>query len=288
VKLTALVTAASVLAMTGTASGPAVAGPDGSMTRGAGPDPKRKVAVLEYRSGSSALPHIDKRFAEILEKRTSLKVMDADVARSELSRLDADVVACEGDGGCVARIGAKLDVDEVLLVGVTQFGDVILTLQRIDVADRKVTARIAETLATKSTPNENDLTGYLVRLMPPEDFLRYGVIHIAANLTGALVKVGGEDKGTTPVPAIKVKAPARYDLRVTKDGYIPFRASVDVPPDGDIAVKAELTPEGEHVAWYGRWWVATLAGVVVLGAVGTGVWYGTRSPTEVPVGGHSM
>ena len=273
-RITALVTAASVLAMAGTATG--------------GVDPKRKVAVLEYRSGSSALPHIDKRFAEILEKRTSLKVMDADEARASFARLDADVVACEGDGACVARIGSKLGVDEVLLVGVTQFGDVILTLQRIDVAEHRVSARIAETLATKSTPNENDLTGYLTRLMPPEDFLRFGVIHIAANLDGANVKVSGEDKGTTPVPAIKVKAPARYDLRVTKDGYIPFHASVDVPPDGDIAVRADLVAQGEHVAWYGRWGVATLAGVVVLGAVGTGVWYGTRSPTEVPVGGHSM
>jgi hypothetical protein len=269
-----MVTAASVLAMAGTAT--------------AGPDPKRKVAVLEYRSGSSALPHIDKRFAEILGKRTSLKIMDADAARAAFSRLDADVVACEGDGDCVARIGAKLHVDEVLLVGITQFGDVILTLQRIDVDERKVQSRIAETLAQKSTPNENDLVGYLTRVMPPEDFLRYGVIRIDANLAGAAVMVSGENRGETPVAPLKVKAPASYDLRITKDGFVPFHLDVNVPPDGEVTVKADLTREGEHVAWYGRWWVATLAGVVVLGAVGTGVWYGTRSPTEVPVGGHTM
>ncbi len=273
-RITALVTAASVLAMAGNAA--------------AGPDPKRKVAVLEYRSGSSALPHIDKRFAEILEKRTSLKVMDADAARATFPRLDADVVACAGDGGCVARIGARLGVREVLLVGVSQLGDVILTVQRIDVDEHKVSSRIAEALAEKSTPNENDLTGYLTRLMPAEDFLRYGVIRIDANLTGAAVTVSGENRGETPVAPLKVKAPASYDLRITKDGFVPFQLSVDVPPDGEVRVKADLTREGEHVAWYGRWWVATLAGVVVLGAVGTGVWYGTRSPTEVPVGGHSM
>jgi hypothetical protein len=274
VRIVALVATAAMLLQVGAAA--------------ADPDPKRKIAVLEYRSGSAALPHVDKRLAAILKKRTSLRVVDADEARSSFPRLDADVVACAGDGACVARIGAKLGAREVLLVGVSEFGDVILTLQRIDVGDRKVSARIAESFGQKQDPGDDDLTGYLTRLMPPSDFLRYGVIHIAANLTGAAVVVGGEDKGMTPVPAIKVKAPARYDLRVTKDGYIPFRASVDVPPDGDIAVKADLQREGGGGAWYGRWWVATLAGVVVIGAVGTGVWLSTRSPSEVPVGGHTM
>lgn len=260
----------------------------GQVGAAADPDPKRKVAVLEYRSGSAALPHIDKRLAAILKKRTSLQVIDAEEARTSFARLDADVVACGGDGACVARIGGKLGVREVILVGVSEFGDVILTLQRIDVGERKVSARIAESFSQKDEPADDELTGYLTRLMPAGDFLRYGMIHIAASLAGARVTVGGQDKGVTPVPAIKVKAPARYDLRVTKDGFIPFRASVDVPPDGDIAVKAELSPEGGGGAWYGRWWVATLAGAVVLGAIGTGVWLGTRSPSEVPVGGHTM
>ncbi len=254
----------------------------------ADPDPKRKIAVLEYRSGSAALPHIDKRFAAILKKRTSLHVVDADEARASYSRLDADVVTCAGDGGCVARIGSRLGVREVLLVGVSEFGDVILTLQRIDVGEHKVSARIAEALAEKAQPTDEDVTGYITRVMPPSDFLRYGVIRIDANLSGADVTVGGERKGTTPVPALKVKAPAQYDLRITKDGFTPFRLSVDVPPDGEVHVNAELTREGGRGAWYGRWWVATLAGVVVLGATGAGVWFATRSPTEVPVGGHSM
>ncbi|HTJ40836.1 MAG TPA: PEGA domain-containing protein [Kofleriaceae bacterium] len=273
-RLVALVAAAAVLMQVGAAVA------DG--------DPKRKVAVLEYRSGSASLPHIDKRLAAILKKQTSLKIVDADEARMTFPRLDADVVACAGDGGCVARIGGKLGVKEVLLVGVSEFGDVILTLQRIDVGDRKVSSRVAESFGPKDEPDDEALVGYLTRLMPPEDFLRYGMIHVAANLAGARVFVGGEDKGETPLPAIKVKAPARYDLKVTKDGYIPFRASVNVPPDGDIAVRADLSKEGGGGAWYGRWWVATLAGAVVIGAVGTGVWLGTRSPSEVPVGGHTM
>jgi len=272
-RLVAAACAALVLAQAGVAVGD--------------PDPKRRIAVLEYRSGSAALPRVDKRLAAILKKRTSLGVVDADEARTSYPRLDADVVACAGDGACVARIGAKLNVREVLLVGVSEFGDVILTLQRIDVGERKVGARIAEALGDKSQPADEDLTGYLTRVMPSSDFLRYGVIRIDANLPGADVMVGGEAKGQTPVAALKVKAPAKYDLRITKAGFTPFRMSVDVPPDGEVRVNAELTREGEGGAWYGRWWVATLVGVVVVGAVGTGVWLETRSPSEVPVGGHT-
>jgi hypothetical protein len=278
VRSCALVTAATVLAATMGVTAKRAAGDS---------DPKRKIAVLEYRSGSAALPHIDERFAAILKKQTSLLVMNADEARTIFSRLDADVVACQGDGACVAKIGQKLGVNEVLLVGVSDFGGVILTVQRIDVGERKVDARIAEALAAKSMPNDDDLLGYLTQLMPPEDFLRFGVIRIDANLTGATVTLSGQARGTTPVPEIKVKAPAHYDLRITKDGYIPFHATVNVPPDGEINVKADLAREGGKVAWYGHWWVATLAGAVVIGAVGTGVWLETRSPTEVPVGGHT-
>ncbi|MCE9572315.1 MAG: PEGA domain-containing protein [Deltaproteobacteria bacterium] len=254
----------------------------------ADPNPKRPVAVLEYRSGSSALAGVDSRLAAILRKRTSLQIIDADNARALIPRLDADVVACAGEGACVARIGAKLKVREVLLVGVSEFGDVILTLQRIDVTDRKVAGRLAEAVAENASPSDDDLAGYLQRVMPRSDFLRFGIIRIDANLRGAEVIVGGEKRGTTPVDAIKVQAPATYDIRLTKAGFTPFRASVAVPPDGEVRVKAELTRKGGGGAWYGRWWVATLAGAVVLGAVGTGVWYSTREPTEVPVGGHTQ
>jgi PEGA domain len=274
-RLTALAAAALLVA-------PALVAP-----AAAGPDPRRKVAVLAFRSGSSALPHIDRRLAEALRKRTSLVVVDADEARAKYDRLDADVVKCAGASACVARIGARLGAREVLLVGVSEFGDVILTLQRIDVHQRTVAARIAEALPEKAAPTDIALLAYLERVMPTSDFLRFGIIRIDANLDGAKVSVGGEPRGMTPVSALKVRAPATYDIRLTKHGFTPFRASVAVPPDGEVRVKAELTRKGGGGAWYGRWWVATLAGVVVLGAVGTGVYYGTRSPTEVPVGGHT-
>jgi len=253
----------------------------------ADPDPRRRVAVLEFRGGSSALPAIDDRIARLLGGRTSLRLIDAVDARKRYgANLDADVVACGGEAACVARLGSRIGAQEVLLVGVSELGDVILTLQRIDVKSRQVTGRLAEALAVNAAPSDAALIRYLERVMPGSDFLRYGVIHIDANLTGAAVEIGGERHGLTPVQAIRVPAPARYDIRVSKGGFVPFRAQVAVPPEGEVRVRAELTRRGAGPRWYQRWWVPVVAGVVVVGAAAAVVVVVvTDDPTAVPVGG---
>jgi hypothetical protein len=195
------------------------------------------------------------------------------------------VVACGGDTVCVAKLGAKLGAQEVLLVGISELGDVILTLQRIDVKRRQVAARLAEALAVDSRPSDADLARYLERLMPASDFLRYGVIHINADVDGAEVDVGGESRGLTPVPALRVRAPASYDIRVSKEGFVPFRAQVAVPPEGEVRVRAELSPRASAPRWYQKWWVPVVAGAVVVAAgAGTFVLL-TDDPSSVPVNG---
>lgn len=249
-------------------------------------DGKRKVAVLEYRAGSSALAGIEGRVAALLRTKTSLTVVDADEARKEYGgKLDADVVECAGEAACIARIGGKIGAREVLLVGVSEFGDVILTLQRIDVKSRDVTMRIAEALAEDAEPDDDALVGYVKRVLPESDFLRYGTIRVAANIAGAKVFLGDDPQGTTPIEAIVVRAPATYELRLTASGYTPFSAQVQVPPDGEVAVDARLTHEGGARPWYAHWYVAAIAGVVVAGGVGLGVYLAQDEPTSVPVGG---
>jgi hypothetical protein len=254
-------------------------------TAAAGPDPKRKVVVLEFRAGSAALPRIADRIGARLRNLTSLDVIALDVARQRLADLDETVVRCSGEAACLAGIGAKVGADEVVLVGVSELGDVILTLQRITVKKRQVEARLAESLAAADEPTDALLAQYLGRLLPPSDFVRYGMIDIVANLTGARVKLGREDKGTTPIPPLKVRAPASYDIRVEKSGYVPFSASVAVPPDGEVTVKAELTKRGGGDRWYQKWWVLAIAGGAVVAATGTAIYVGSRDDDGVRVDG---
>lgn len=242
-------------------------------------NPRRTIAVLAFRTGAAELPDVDRRLADILRTRTSLDVIDAvDARRRYGNRLDGDVVACSGDVACIAGVGRKLGARDVLLVGVSRFGDVILTLQRIDVQRRDVSGRIAEALAPDATPDVDTLLEYLKRVMPKSDFLRFGVIRIQANIAGAEVVIGGEKRGRTPLQPLRVPAPERYDIRITKKGYTAFEAATSVPPDSEVVVRATLA-QAETV-WYKRWWVWTLVGTV---AVSTAAVVVLTSDRDVPV-----
>jgi hypothetical protein len=241
------------------------------------PDPKRKLVVLEYRAGSSALPGISARVVAMLTKQTSLQVLGQDQTRAVYGdRMDQVLVKCGGEAGCVARIGQKIGAAEVILIGISELGDVILTMQRIDVANREVESRVADSLAAGGVPSEAQLAGYLTRLLPPADFLRFGVIDIVANLAGAAVTVGGTPRGLTPVAALTLHAPATYEIRVEKPGYVPFTTKVALPPDGEIKVEAQLSRRSPDAAWYQRWYVLAAAGLVVASAGGTTIYFATR------------
>lgn len=252
-------------------------------------DPRRKVVVLEYRSGSSALPGVVGALVGELAKETSLKVLGPEQTKTVYGEgLDQAIVHCAGEAECVAKIGAKAGAAEVILVGVSELGDVILTMQRIDVGKRTVSARIAESLAATKPPTSEDIDGYLGRLLPPSDFLRFGVIAILANEAGAAVTVGGEKRGVTPIDPLKLRAPATYAIRIEKDGFVPFTTRVRLPPDSELKVEAELSHRGAGAShWYQKWYVLTGIAIVTAGAVGGGIYYATRQPaTSVSVGGN--
>jgi hypothetical protein len=241
------------------------------------PDPKRKLTVLEYRAGSSALPGIAMRVVSHLSKQTSLQVLGPDQARAVYGdQLDQVLVRCGGEATCIARIGQKIGAAEVILVGISELGDVILTMQRIEVASRSVASRVADSLAAGATPSDRQIIDYANRLLPPTDFLRFGVIELVANLAGAAVTVGGQPRGVTPIAALKLRAPATYDIRVEKAGYVAFSTKVALPPDSEIKVEAELSRRSKGEAWYQRWYVLAAAGLVVAGAGGTAIYFGTR------------
>jgi hypothetical protein len=251
----------------------------------ADPDPRRKVIVLEHRAGSSALPGLAARVVGVLSKQTSLRVLGQDQARALYGdQLDQVLVKCAGDAACLSRIGHKLGAAEVILVGISELGDVILTMQRIDVANREVAGRIADSVAAGAVPGEAQVASYASRLLPPTDFLRFGVVDIVANLDGAAVTISGEPRGLTPIAALKLRAPATYEIRVEKSGFVPFTTKVALPPDGEIKVEAELSRRGRDAAWYQHWYVLAAAGLVVTGAGASAIYFGTRDTGGGPTG----
>src|SRR5262245_42585318 len=77
-------------------------------------NPKRKIAVLEDRAGSSALPGVGAELAAEIGRQTSLAILGPDQAKTIYGeQLEPAVVACSGDSACVAKIGNKLGAAEV-------------------------------------------------------------------------------------------------------------------------------------------------------------------------------
>lgn len=244
--------------------------------------PRRRVAVLEVRVGSTAAPDIGAKLAARLEATSSLDVMSPDAARRSYgAALDAKVTGCVGQARCVGRMAAALEVDEILLVGVSELGDVILTLQRID-RRGAVAARLAEAMPAGTAPSASDLDRFLRRVFPESDFQRFGSIRVEANIRGASVFFGERKVGITPLAPVRVLAPRDYEVRVAKSGYSPFRANIAVAPESEVRVNPELTALPDD-AWYKRWWVLAIAGGVAAAAtVGTVVLM-TSDSGDVPV-----
>jgi hypothetical protein len=270
-----------VLGVLAFAMAPGLANADGQ------PDAHRKVTVLEYRAGSTALPGIANRVVAVLGKGTSLSVLGPDQTRAVYGdRLDQAIVRCGGEAECIARIGQKVGAAEVVLVGVSELGDVILTMQRIDVGAHAVTGRVADSLAAGEPPTDDQLGQYLTRLLPPTDFLRFGIIEIAASEAGATVTVNHEPRGTTPIEPLKLAAPAKYDIHVEKIGFLPSDTQVELPADGQIRLPIRLQRPGGKIAWYQHWYVIAAMGVIVAGATGATIYVESeKTATSDPVMG---
>jgi hypothetical protein len=241
----------------------------------------RKVVVLEYRAGVHAAPGIGMRLADRLKKTAALTVIDAEEARRRYPRVDAELGKCGGESECVARLGVAVDAEEVLLVGLSQLGDLVLALQRIDVEGTKVRAQHTEVLPIAGEVADTRLDAWLHKLYPAETFKRYGSITVICNVDGARVTFNEMPQGETPLNAVRVLAGKSYRVTLEKSGYLPFHAGIDVVPDAKVEVRAELSPEAPTVPWYKRWYVWAVVGGVVAGAgIGTAAYLARPDQTH--------
>ena len=242
-------------------------------------DKKRRVAVFEYRAGSRAAPEVAERLAESLRKASNFDVIDpAEGRRREGAGMDAEIARCAGDARCIATIAQRMQADEALLVGVSQLGDVVIALQRIDVQHGNATSRLAESLPAGEQPDDHALSDWLHQLYPADAFSRFGALRIVSDADDATVTIDGTKRGQTPLPdALNLAAPGSYRVRVDKPGYVPFQVRIDVVPDTSIEVHATLSRSMVAAPWYKRGYVwGTVGGVIAAAGIGVAIYYGTR------------
>lgn len=240
------------------------------------------VVVFEYRNDVKALADLPERLVQALTQNTSLRVVNLTEARRRLGPgMDAEVARCDGETRCLSGVGQRLGVREVLLLAVSQLGDVVLAVQRISVTEQKVTGRYADSIVGGQAIDEARILSWLQQLYPPDTFKRYGQIQISANIDGAQVYVNSKASGSTPLgDALHVLAPGNYRILVEKAKYLPFQAAVTVMPDTTVEVSATLMKEQKQTPWYKRWyvWTGIVAGVGAVAATAVAVKLGTEVP----------
>jgi hypothetical protein len=236
---------------------------------------RRRAAVLEYRGGVDKAPDLAAALADRLKKTAALEVFDLAEVRRRNPRVDAEIAKCAGDVECTARAGVKLSVDEVLLVAMSQLGDLVVNIQRIDSVTGKVTgAPLSAVLSASRAVDEAQIDAWLHQLYGPEVFKRYGYISVIANVEGAVVTINGKVMGETPLDGkLRVLAPRNYKVSLTKKDRVPFTARLDVVPDATQEVRAEMPEATQKTPWYKRWYPwAIVGGAVAAGAVSVLVW----------------
>lgn len=88
--------------------------------------------------------------------------------------------------------------------------------------------------------------------------------------------VNGVDVGMAPVDV--PRAPGKYKVVVTKDGFVPHAMVVDVFAGQDPKLDANLVPETTPITK--RWWFWTGLAAVVAG--GVAITYAATRPDPVP------
>ena len=244
----------------------------------------QSVALFEFRNDVKQLADLPERLTQALTQNTSLTVINLAAARRRLGpSVDAEVARCDGETQCLSLVGQRLGATEVLLLAVSQLGDVVLALQRIDVAEQRVAARFADSIVSGQAVDEARILSWLQQLYPPETFKRYGQIRITTDIEGAQVYVNAKARGKTPLGApLQVLAPGNYRLLIEKDKFLPFQASISVMPDSVVEVTARLPREGKETPWYRRWyvWAGIGAGVAAVVATGVAIRLATDKPPQ--------
>lgn len=249
-------------------------------------DSPKTVAIVEYRTGVSEQSDFLSRVTALMKEKTNLTIVTQTEARRRLgATLDADISNCKDNVQCFAKIGEKLKVNEIIVIGMTELGTVLISINRIIVKTGKVQGTADIDIPAGGRITKIQIFRLLNTLLPKDYFKRTGTLIVTSKITGATIKIAGKPAGETPAQPFKLPAPRSYAIEVLKDGYTSFKATVDLIPKSVMKLEAQLSLKAiaqKPDRWYQKWWVWAIASGVLITA-GTTTYFLLQKPTSVPV-----
>lgn len=266
---------------------PASPPPAGSDERAFGETYRIKVAVMQLQASSSVDAGLVEALTQVVpETLEGLGVFKA-ISTQEIKQLLAfesqkQLLGCN-DVSCLAEIGGALGADFLVIGNLSLVGDTyIVQLQLANIAAAKIESRVSREYSgdTKGVFAElRTATRLLVRDLLGQ---KSGTLSVSASEEGATIKLDGAIVGVSPLAEPLTVAGGLHELAVEKEGYVVYRADVNIVEGRSLDVSARLIPSPEFIAKYKRdasftrtlAWVglgagaAALAGGVVLYFVG--------------------
>jgi TolB-like protein len=193
---------------------------------------------------------------------------------------------CAGETACLAAIGKRLGVAQVVSGNVAALGDsYVVNIKVVDAASAAELRRIAS-LPLRGNPDDliDSVRVAAYRLLAPERLL--GAVSVLADISGAEVVLDGRAVGRTPLARPIERLPlGPHRLEVRAPGYSTFSETVQVrfqkttrvlvrlvvDPNASLVRRVPRTPRPAPRRWYQSPWFligAGVAAVVVGGVVG--------------------
>ena len=227
---------------------------------------KMSFAVFDLNA-SGVTPEIAKNLTQALSSEVNNIQGASVVSRDDiLAMLQFDKekaqLGCTEDTACMASIGGALGVDRLIVGSVGRVAnESVINLRLIDARHATVENRHTESF----TGSEDELIGAtreaareLLGLEAPAP----GKMTVTASQPAAEVFVDSEKVGKLPLPPIEKLAAGKHHVRLAKDGFFDWQSDLYVNPAETSSAWAALAARPQ--AWYQKWWVWTIAGVVVV------------------------
>jgi len=104
-----------------------------------------------------------------------------------------------------------------------------------------------------------------------------GTLRLRASQPGAAIALDDEAVGTSPMDLPMPLEPGTHRVEVTREGYVPFRAQVEVGRGVTSAAFAQLEPETRYRAIRGRRLFTWIVGGLAVASAGLSVGLGVRA-----------
>jgi TolB-like protein len=216
-------------------------------------DARVKIAVLDLQARGVDKALVDSAstlIASELNKLEVFKVISRDDIRNMLSfEKDKQAVGCEADQACMAEIGGALGVEYIVAGSLAKIGDT-LVLSLVLSKGAAVENRLSETVPGKTdaliaaiSRNSRALVSKILKG-------REGFLVLAVAETGAVVKIDGQIRGTTPLKGRMILNWGPHLLEVEKAGFVSYSEDISVPNKQVLAKNLALVPSNDFINSY--------------------------------------